>query len=161
MASIVKNRSWVYYASEARVRSKEQVTDQGKWMYFYDDLEKVSELCFEAVKEGAIELVKHGRDESGVACFYLSASDMDGHKRVLDYFLAHDLIQKTADGRLYNIPFKLDSQTVAGQYGKDFKPVLKLADLIDLYTGQWMADENTKDGSAIETALCSAAKDVK
>ena len=51
--------------------------------------------------------------------------------------MENNLIQKTKAGKLFNISFKLDDQTRAGEYGADFKSEIKLADFIDLYTGEW------------------------
>ena len=45
---------------------------------------------------------------------------------------------KTKTGRLYNISFKFDDQTRAGEYGADFKGAIKLAQFIDLNTGEWI-----------------------
>ena len=36
------------------------------------------------------------------------------------------------------ISFKLDQQTLADQYGEDFKAEIKLEQFIDLYTGDWI-----------------------
>lgn len=74
----------------------------------------------------------------GVACFYLNIDDIERHKRILQYFLDHDMIRRTKTGRLYNISFKLDNQTMAGAYGDDFKAELKLENLMDLNTGKWL-----------------------
>ena len=52
--------------------------------------------------------------------------------------LNNNLIRRTKDGRLYNLSFKLNVQTRSGEYGKDFKAELKLSDLIDLNTGEWL-----------------------
>ena len=61
-----------------------------------------------------------------------------GHKRIIKYFLDHEMIRRTKTGKLYNISFKLDNQTDAGAYGNDFKAELKLDNLINLNTGEWI-----------------------
>lgn len=53
------------------------------------------------------------------------------------YFLVNNLIQKTKKGRLYNISFKLDKQTQAGEYGNEFHSEIRLSNFIDLETGEW------------------------
>ena len=52
--------------------------------------------------------------------------------------LDNDLIKRTKAGKLYNISFKYDSQTLANQYGDDFKGELKLENFVDLFTGEWI-----------------------
>ena len=44
------------------------------------------------------------------------------------------MIQRTKKGKLYNISFKLDNQTRAGEYGKAFKSSIKLSNFINLDT---------------------------
>ena len=62
---------------------------------------------------------------------------MKSHKRTIAFMLENNLIKKTKSGKLYNLSFKLDNQTRAGQYGSDFKSEIKLSNFIDLYTGEW------------------------
>lgn len=45
------------------------------------------------------------------------------------------MVQKTPESRLYNIAFKYDSRTSAGEYGEGFVTEIKLTDFIDLDTG--------------------------
>ena len=52
-------------------------------------------------------------------------------------FLDNNLIKRTKTGRLYNISFKYDDQTRAGEYGNEFKASIKLDDFLDLYTAEW------------------------
>ena len=63
---------------------------------------------------------------------------MTAHKKVIAFFLENDLVRRTKSGKLYNISFKLDVQTIAGQYQNDFKAAVKLADFVDLTTGKWL-----------------------
>ena len=76
-----------------------------------------------------------------MACFYLHIDDIEGHKKILNFFLTYRLIPKMKGGFLQNIPFKLDSQTIAGEYGPSFKAKLCLNKLINLKTGKWIADD--------------------
>ena len=50
--------------------------------------------------------------------------------------VAHDLVRRTRTGRLYDIGFKYDSQTLAGEYGSLFVPRIVLSDFLDLETGE-------------------------
>ena len=106
-------------------------------MYFFNDKTFAASICQKAVKGGVVQEAKHSNAERGVACFYIEYDDVQAHKRVLQFMLENNLIQKTKAGKLFNISFKLDDQTRAGEYGADFKAEIKLADFIDLYTGEW------------------------
>ena len=68
--------------------------------------------------------------------FYLICDDNEGHKRVLSYFVKNDLIWKTKAGKLYNISFKLDDQTRAGEYGFGVHSEIKLEKFVNLNTGE-------------------------
>ena len=67
-----------------------------------------------------------------------NGDDIDNHKRVIDFLLRNNLIRKTQSGRYYNESFKYDSQTRAKEYGANFEGKIKLAEFIDLYTGEWI-----------------------
>ena len=77
-------------------------------------------------------------DKTGVICFYLNGDDIENHHRVIRFMIDNKLIRKTKTGRLYNISFKFDDQTRSGEYGADFKGEIKLAQFIDLNTGEWL-----------------------
>ena len=73
-----------------------------------------------------------------IACFYLNGNDMAGHHRVIQFMLDNNLIPKTRTGRLYNMSFKFDDQTHAGEYGADFEGKIKLNQFVNLDTGEWI-----------------------
>lgn len=68
----------------------------------------------------------------------MNCDDIEGHKRVIKYFLENDLIRKTKAGKLYNISFKLDDQTRVGEYGAGFHSEIKLVQFVDLNTGEFI-----------------------
>ena len=68
----------------------------------------------------------------------INGDDIENHRRVIRFMMDNELILKTKTGRLYNISFKFDDQTRAGEYGADFKGAIKLAQFIDLNTGEWI-----------------------
>ncbi len=112
----------------------------GKWMYFFNgtqDRDFIEERCREVVEQEIVWEAKHSNNIEGVACFYLNIDDLERHKRIINYFFEHK-IPRTKTGRLYNISFKMDSQTRAGVYGDEYKAILKLADLMNLDTGEWL-----------------------
>lgn len=126
---------WIFYLQNKPQFDGAKV---GKWMYFFDDKDFVAKICKKAVENNIVKEAKHTDDESGVACFYLHCDDVDGHKLVLSYFLENDLIKRTKKGRLYNISFKLDTQTSAGEYGDDYKSNITLSKFINLDNGEWI-----------------------
>ena len=132
---------WYWYYTE-----EEQLLEAhkcGKWMYFFKDQEFAKNICEKAIAEKVCYECKC-RDmeftdsEMGVICFYLNGDDIENHHRVIQFMLRNNLIQKTKKGRLYNISFKFDDQTRAGEYGADFKGEIKLAQFVDLDTGEWI-----------------------
>lgn len=68
----------------------------------------------------------------------MNCDDTEGHKKILSYFIKNNMIQRTKTGRLYNISFKLDAQTRAGEYGNNFIAQIKLDKFINLDTGEWI-----------------------
>lgn len=74
----------------------------------------------------------------GTICFYNNIDDTEGHKRIIKFMIDNRLIRKTKTGRYYNNSFKLDTQTIAGDYGPDFEAILKLDKIIDLNTGEFV-----------------------
>lgn len=127
---------WNFYINpEAALFDREKC---GKWMIFCKDPDFVRQICRAAVADGAVAESKWRSDMKSVACvFYVNGDDRAAHKRVIRYFLEHDLIPKTKNGRLYNISFKFDCQTRANEYGEAFHPKITLADFLDLETGAW------------------------
>lgn len=131
---IINLGPWVFY-----IEGKPQFDEHkvGKWMYFFKDKERVAGLCKAAVEQGIVLEARHSDAPEGVSCFYLECDDMESHKKVIQFFLDNDMIQKTKTGKLYNISFKLDDQTRAGEYGEMFQSEIKLEQFLDLYTGEW------------------------
>ncbi len=138
---IVDVPGWKYFVDESRY-GKFDPAKVGKWMFFYKSQsahEFAAEKCREAVERGVIcESKVSDNPIEGVSCFYLNCDDMDGHKGVIQFFLDNNMISRTKNGRLYNISFKLDRQTINGEYGQNFKPVIKLDEFIDLNSGKWL-----------------------
>ena len=127
---------WIFYLATNDI--KELETDNcGKWMYFFNDVDFASSICKKAIEAGVVKQCKHSDNSEGVCCFYLSGDDINAHKRVIQFFLDNDLIRRTKTGKLYNISFKYDDQTDAGEYGAGFTAEIKLDQFLDLNTGEW------------------------
>ncbi len=132
-----ENEFWVYYISENR--TEEYDPDKvGKWMYFFYNRDFVDRVCSEAVERKIVNSAKYSNDIKGVACFYINGDDPVAHKRVLDYFFEKHLIPKGKYSKFRDISFKFDSQTLLGEYGKDFHARIRLSDFVDLETGRWL-----------------------
>ena len=132
---IETNSAWVYYIGDDSKLISNKV---GKWMCFFkNNREFVEKICKEAIEKDIVYESKHSNAEEGVSCFYLNKYDVENHKKVIQYFIANGLIPKTKNGRFYNISFKSDVQTNAGQYGEDFLAEIKLDKFINLDTGEW------------------------
>ena len=133
---------WYYYVNLDREKGLDR-HKCGKWMHFFTDLDFAEDICRRAVLEEAVAECKHNAPGNfheggqGVICFYLNAGDFDAHRRVLAFMLENDLIRKTKKGKLFDIAFKLDDQTRAGEYGPNFKPTIKLSEFVDLETGEF------------------------
>ena len=138
---MIRKSGWFWFIS-----GKEQLLDQekcGKWMYFYDNQTFALELCQKAIDENVCYECKCtdmelAGEKTGVICFYLNGDDIENHKQVIQFMIANNLIKKTKTGRLYNISFKFDNQTRAGEYGADFEGKIKLEQFVDLNTGEWI-----------------------
>ncbi len=134
---------WSYYID----RQTAPLLDErrcGKWMVFFSNLSHAAEACARAVLSSAVAECKHSSAstvrvrKTGVMCFYLNGDDREAHKRVLTFMIGNGLVRKTKTGRLYNIPFKYDEQTRAGEYGDNFEAEMKLNDFVDLDTGEFL-----------------------
>lgn len=140
---MVKVGGWIYYLSEKAMLLEKHTC--GKWIYFFDkkDFASTMAICEKAVAEQVCWESKCrdmdiSDEDRGVACFYLNGNDMAGHHRVIQFMLDNNLIPKTRTGRLYNMSFKFDDQTHAGEYGADFEGKIKLNQFVNLDTGEWI-----------------------
>lgn len=138
---MIREGGWFWFLS-----GYEDVLDEdkcGKWMYFFDDQEFAKKICQKAIDEGACVECKCSDMElrsepNGLICFYLNGDDTESHKRIIQFMIDNNLIRKTKTGKYYNMSFKFDSQTFAGEYGSDFEGKIKLEQFIDLKTGAWI-----------------------
>lgn len=89
---VVKNPAWVFYLADKDPDFDENKV--GKWMYFFADRSFVEDVCKAAIKEGIVEECKHSNASEGVSCFYLNDDDLEGHRRVIEFFIKNDLIRK-------------------------------------------------------------------
>ncbi len=126
---------WVFYRGDDK---NVQPNKTGKWMYFFSERALAVRLCKKAIKEKVVVSAKHSDKDAGVICFYLHYDDMDAHRRTIQFFLDNNLIRRTKAGKLYDISFKLDDQTRAGEYGDDFHSEIKLSKFINLDNGVWI-----------------------
>lgn len=139
----VDNPWWSFYI-DTELASELDRHRCGKWMFFFNDIEFAEEICREAALGKVVAECKHSSPETlaksgrGVACFYLNMDDGEAHRRVIAFLLEHDLVRRTKSGKLFNIGFKLDDQTRAGEYGPAFKAQIRLGDFVDLESGEFL-----------------------
>lgn len=137
---IESNDSWVFYSNLERMKQLD-INKVGKWMYFSKDKDFAAQICKNAVSDGVVSHAKHSNldnDNKFVCCFYLNCDDTEAHKKCIDYLIRNELIQRTKTGKLFNIAFKLDTQTRNREYGSDFIAEIKLSDFVNLETGEWI-----------------------
>ena len=129
----------------------------GKWILAGIDADKAPALCVAAVLSGAVLEAKHMLLNDGIpipkggsttiCCFYLNGNDMEGHRKIIGFLKRHNYIRRLISGRYVNLSFKYNRQTVDGEYGRTFVPLLRLSDVMDLETGEWINQErNDRDG---------------
>ena len=137
----LKTDGWYWFITpDASKLTPEQC---GKWMYFFEDQHVAEQICQQAIDENVCWLCKCTdldvqRRSSGVLCFYQNADDINAHKRIIFFMINNGLIKHTKTGKLYNLSFKYDTQTLGGEYGPCFTSKLKLEKFIDLKTGAWI-----------------------
>lgn len=143
---VERSGGWYWYLTDnAKLLERYKC---GKWMYFFTDQEYAMSLCDKVISKNICYECKCTdmafRDaKDGVICFYVNSNDMERHRRVIQFMLDNNLIKKTKNGRLHNISFKFNEQTYTGQYGTDFNGLIKLADFLDLDTGEWLDKRTT------------------
>ncbi|MCV3743697.1 hypothetical protein OF377_02310 [Ureaplasma sp. ES3154-GEN] len=144
-------------------KQQTQIDNNGKWMYFFKigiDDEFVDKICERVIKENIVKNCKRtlydsNPNQRGVVCFFLPYDingSLEHHKKLLKFMIENNLIPKTKTKKLYDISFKLDSQTNAKQYTttkiygnnlvtqenvQKFEPVLKLSNFVKLETGEF------------------------
>lgn len=140
-----ENPAWVYYIDRDAQQPEPDVC--GKWMLFFraTETEKAEETIKAAVASGAFPCAKRtsdfalaaglARHHSIVCCLYLDGTDNEAQRVAVSYLVSHGLVGRTRAGLYRNLPFKFDTQTLAGEYGASFTPKITLSDYIDLETG--------------------------
>ena len=138
---------WVVYANESV--PKIAPGRSGKWICFFErgEEETANETAQVAVETGVVSEALVPKDceaskyDSIACCLRIDAADLQAHKRVIRFMLENNLIKKSKTGSYYNNSFKFDKTK---GHGKDeyYTPTIKLADFIDLRTGEFLVDEN-------------------
>lgn len=137
---MAKGFGWLYFLNDEDDEYTQKHGDNiGKWMWFFNDLSQATYFCSFAVATNIVTQSKCSFPSSsdGVCCLYCGLLDVDRHIKALQFMISNHLIRKTKTGKLYNISFKLDSDTRKKQYGKAFCPALKLEYFVDLETGKF------------------------
>ena len=109
---------------------------------FFSEEDFAKKICSMAVEEKVCYACKCSnlsltKEKTGVICFYINYDDIEYQSRIINFMLNNNLIQRTKEGKLYNLSFKFDTQTINGEYGENFTGRIKLDNFIDLDTGRW------------------------
>lgn len=134
---------WKCYRSKgAPAKSPKTV---GKWTYQFSDERAAMRICEEALQEGVcLECrctdISKTKMPTGVVCFYVNGDDVEEHRRVIDFMLAHGLIQKTSAGNYCDLVFKFDDATCIQSRDKNLARRVRLADFVDLTSGEWLEE---------------------
>lgn len=145
-----KTIGWFWYGKDIPEKQPFNDSDNvGKFMTFTPGgiSDELQEKIIKAIHEEVTPLIKHSdpnidksifnpRANKGDVVVWYSTDNKEDLKRLAKFLIDNDLIQKTKTGKLYNISFKYDSQTVKGEYGEEFVPKITLSDLADLNTGE-------------------------
>ncbi|MFC7784246.1 hypothetical protein ACFQWC_07065 [Rossellomorea sp. GCM10028870] len=144
----LKLRGYYWYGKGLPTKQPFNDTDNvGKFTTFTNEItEDLQGKIVKAVHEGSAKLVKHSDptiDKSmyrgagqGEAVIWYSTDKKEDLTKLVEYLIENNLIQKTKTGKLYNISFKYDTQTRNNEYGDNFVAQIKLADLVNLATGE-------------------------
>ncbi len=135
---------WLWYGANTFTESDKV----GKFMTFGkgDISDELQGLILKAIKQGVTPLVKHTNpdtitfnprvnDDSWVIVWY-SSDDENCLKSLAKFLVDEGLVPKTKTGKLYNIAFKYDDQTLNDEYAEKFKSKISLQDLMNLNTGE-------------------------
>lgn len=137
---------WFWYSNDDANKKDEIV---GKFMTFYKGPVdgNLQNLILKAISEGATPCVKHTNPETMElnpnpkhrdisTIIWYSADDKESLQNLVRFLIENNLIRKTKTGKLYNLSYKYDTQSIMGEYGNNFTGTIKLEDLADLYTGE-------------------------
>ena len=85
---------WIYYI-HGDTPTQFDESKVGKWMYFFKDhfgYEFAKSMCKLAVENGILKEAKVSCDSSqGVSCFYSEADDLETQKRIISFFIDHQI----------------------------------------------------------------------
>lgn len=130
---IVRLRNYIFYVNEDELQAPTLNDRCGKWIVNVGSYECATKACLSAIRCRLVKEAKHTND--GSMCFFYINNYNEEHKKFVKFLLDRELIPKTKSGKFYNLAYKLDSQTKAGQYGRD-SVSRHLSEFIDLKTGK-------------------------
>jgi len=130
------NSGYIFYA-DRQALEKDVFNDPyiGKWIVKSDSPEEAVKHCLSAVSFNVVFQAKHSKEQKPLCFFYLNALDLEGHKKVIDFMFFQGMVKRTSSGKFCNLPYKLDTETLSGKYGKN-SVLCHLSDFIDLDTGK-------------------------
>ncbi len=136
---ISENNDWVRYSSQGNWKLS-SIKDCGKWMFYYKEQQFAIDIITKALDCGVVKYAKHTKKASGITCLYVRGTDSSAHMQVIEFMISNNLIRLTTDLHYFNIAFKFNAQSWQKEYGNPFEGTIKLSHLIDLHTGNTLAD---------------------
>ncbi|WP_406613827.1 hypothetical protein ACJA23_02860 [Mycoplasma corogypsi] len=145
--------AWKWFIDEETIKTLD-TDENGKWLIFakHENIEYLDDLVLKGFEQESFIAVKRTNEiydpvygiDSVVYIFYANYSDYDRHIKILSFLKENNLIRKTKTGKYFNISFKLDEQTLEGEYmwNGGVNSTLKLNMIMDLDTGDFY-DEKT------------------
>lgn len=141
---------WVHYLSVKeleRIYKNESTDNSGKWMYFFNDITVAQGISEKLANKGIVDYFKYTdmdttRKTSGVICIYCDKDDINTHRKIIQFMLENNMIEKLDSGKYKNLSFKLNTQTLNKEYGDKFNGQIKLSEFIDMKTGEWIFKDN-------------------
>ena len=141
---------WVHYLSDKeleRIYKNESVDNNGKWMYFFNNIKVAQDISERLSNLNIVDYFKYTdmnktRKTSGVLCIYCDKDDVNTHRKIIEFMLENNMIEKLDSGKYKNLSFKLNTQTLNKEYGDKFNGQIKLSEFIDMQTGEWIFKDN-------------------
>lgn len=135
------------YWARYRASGRSEPASCGKWLVSTETEGDADRLCMEAAGLECVAETKrttamhpwHTDDNDWLCCIYTDAEDEDKIKKALGFLIKNGWVRRKRDGTLWNIAYKTDEQTRAGEYEGAYRESAqrrKLYDYADARTGE-------------------------
>lgn len=144
---------WLSFHTDDEINNDEWLRSWGKWLVDVNDgFGIVVDLSVAAMISGLVKFTKlseisttENGEKRACWCLYVKIDDIDTHRKILKFLKNRGFLNENN-----NVRYKTNWQTKQGLYGKQFKPILKPSDFIDLKTGEFIKTEKEKEEERME-----------